>query len=127
MDRTRLAPLAGILACLAFLAALAMPLGSSGGGLYYATGALNPLVGGLFAVVLVVVFAAGRQERTDPALAAGVALAFGLVITAATVVWAVTARTDVLSITRFHRHALLGTASGVPLAAAWYAFELDLF
>ena len=127
MDRTRLAPTVGVLACLAFLAVLSMPLTAPGGGSYYASGALNPLIGGLLALVTVVVFAAGRQERTDPALAAGTALAFGLLIALAAVVWAVTARTDVLSITQFHRHALAGTAAAIPLAAVWYARELRIW
>ena len=127
MDRTRLVPTVGILACLAFLGALAAPLGSPSTGVYYSSGALNPLIGGLLALVTVIVFAAGRQRRTDPSLAAGVALAFGLVITVTAIAWASTARTDVLSITPYHRHALAGTAAAVPVVAAWYARELDVW
>ncbi|WP_136686691.1 DUF7548 family protein [Halorhabdus amylolytica] len=127
MDRTRLAPTVGILACLAFLGVLAVPLGSPSAGLYYASGALNPLIGGLLALVTVIVFAAGRQRRTDPSLAAGVALAFGLVITVTVIAWASTARTDVLSNTQYHRYALAGTAAAVPIVAAWYARELDVW
>ncbi|WP_158854568.1 hypothetical protein [Halorhabdus sp. CUG00001] len=127
MERTSLAPLVGVLACLAFLSTLAVPFQSAGAGLYYETGAVNPLLGGLLALIAVIVFAAGRQGRTDPALAAGVTLALGLLAAGMAVAWALTARTDVLSITRYHRHALVVTASTVPLVAAWYARELRVW
>lgn len=127
MDRLRLAPAIGVLACLAFLAALVVPFQSPGAGTYYASGALNPLIAGLFAVVTLIVFAAGRQDRTDPLTAAGIALAFGLVIVLTAFVWATTARTDVLAITSYHRHVLVGTGAIIPLVAAWYARELGVW
>ncbi|WP_181686119.1 DUF7548 family protein [Halorhabdus salina] len=127
MDRTRLAPLVGVLACLAFLSALAIPFQSSGAGLYYDTGVVNPLLGGLLVLIAVIVFAAGHEERTDPALAAGITLAIGLLASGMAIAWALTARTDVLSITRFHRHALVATAGAIPIVAAWYARELRIW
>jgi len=127
MDRLRLAPAVGVLACLAFLVVLSAPLTSSVAGTYYGSGVLNPAIGGLLALVTAIVFAAGRQERTDPALAAGIALAFGLVIALTVLVWAATARTDIPSISRYHRHALGGTAATLPIVASWYARELGLF
>lgn len=88
---------------------------------------MNPLVGGLFALVAVIVFAAGREERTDPPLAAGATLALGLLITGLVVLWLVTARTDAISITWLHRYALAATAITIPLAATWFAHELEVF
>ncbi|CCQ32201.1 hypothetical protein HLRTI_001360 [Halorhabdus tiamatea SARL4B] len=127
MDRTRLVPAVGILACLAFLAALSFPFSAGSVSTYYTSGALNPLFGGLFALVTIIVLAAGREERTDPARSAGVALALGLLIAVIVVVWLMTARTDVLSITWLHRYALAGTAVSIPIVAAWYAYALDIF
>lgn len=127
MDRTRLAPAVGMLANVAFLAALSFPFGTGAVSVYYSSGVLNPLLGGLFALVALIVFAAGRQERTDPVLAAGVALALGMLIAGMTAVWLATARTDAISITWLHRYALVGTAVSIPTAATWYAYELGIF
>ncbi|WEL17608.1 MULTISPECIES: hypothetical protein [unclassified Halorhabdus] len=127
MNRMRLAPAVGILACLSFLGALVFPFRAGSVSTYYTSGALNPLFGGLFALVTVIVFAAGREDRTDPPLAAGVALALGILIAAIVVLWLVTARTDVLSITWLHRYALAGTAVAIPITAIWYARELGIW
>lgn len=126
MNRTRLAPGVGILACLAFLTALAFPFSTGAVSVYYSSGTLNPLLGGLLALIAVIVLAAGRQERTDPALAAGVGFALGMLITVITVVWFATVRTDAISITWLHRYGLTGTAIVIPIAAAWYARELGV-
>lgn len=127
MDRTRLAPAVGILANVAFLAALSFPFGAGAVSVYYSSGALNPLIGGLFALVAMIVLAAGREARTDPVVAAGVTLALGILIAGITAVWLATARTDAISITWLHRYALAGTAVSIPTAATWYAYELGIF
>ncbi|MFB6200896.1 MAG: hypothetical protein ABEI98_02685 [Halorhabdus sp.] len=127
MDRFRLAPTVGLLACLGYLGVLSVPLTAPSGSVYYSSGVLNPLLGGLFVIVTVIALAAGRQHRTDPALAAGVSLAFGVLIVFVSVAWAATARTDVPSIARLHRHALAGMALCIPLSAAWYARELGVW
>ena len=127
MNRVRLAPAVGILACLAFLGTLLFPFTAGSVSVYYASGTVNPLFGGLFALLAVIVFAAGREDRTDPPLAAGISLALGLLIAMITAIWLVTARTDAISITWLHRYALTGTAIAVPVAATWYAYALDVF
>ncbi|ACV10282.1 conserved hypothetical protein [Halorhabdus utahensis DSM 12940] len=126
MDRRRLVPAIGILACLSFLAALAYPFATGSVSTYYTSGTIDPLFGGLLALVTVIVLAAGREDRTDPALAAGVGLALGLLIAIMTVGWLLTARSDVISITWLHRYALTGTAASIPVVATWYAYELDV-
>lgn len=128
MQHLRLAPAVGIGACLAVVAVLAAPFlvdaASTGG--YYGSGAVNPLLAGLFGVVCLVVLAAGREGRSDPGLAAGVALALGLFMTLVAVAWALTVRIDAIEIASYHRWVLVGAAAVVPLSAAWFARALDL-
>ncbi|PSP90585.1 hypothetical protein BRC90_01365 [Halobacteriales archaeon QS_4_69_34] len=136
MDGTRLAPLLGIAGCLAALGALATPYAlvadASAVGVYYATGAINPLLAVLFCAVSVVVFAAGRQGRTDPALAAGVALVFGVCIALVAAAWALTVPESVVfqlseaAALATHRWALVAVSLSVPAAGAWYARALGL-
>lgn len=131
MERSRrLAPLAGIVASLLVIGALVVPYAlerSAIVGLYYDSGAVNPLVTGLLAVVAVVVFAAGRQGRTDPGLAAGVTLTLGIFVVLATVAWALTVRVDVAGASlSSHRWVLVALTLTLPATAAWYARSLGL-
>jgi len=130
MDQTRLAPAVGIVACLLVLVVLALPyvLADTGRavGLYYGTGAVNPLVAGLFVLVGLIVFAAGREGRSDPGTAAGAALALGVFGLGVALLWAVTVRVDVVAITELHRWALVAVAALVPVAAGWYTRALGL-
>lgn len=126
MDRARLAATVGILSCLTYLIVLAIPFGAGSAEMYYASGWTNPLVGGLLALVAVVVFAAGRQGRTDGPLAAGVTLALGLIIGGIAILWAMSGRTDVLAIGRYHRLVVPAVGAVIPIAALWYARELDV-
>jgi len=128
MDATRTAPLVGIAACLAVVAVLAYPflVVSAGVGAYYGTGAINPLAAGMLALVTAIALAAGRQGRSDPGLAAGVALAFGAFTLLIAAGWGLTARVDVVQVTALHRWALIAAAAVVPVAAAWYARALGM-
>lgn len=135
MDDRRLAPTVGIVGCLAVFALLAVPyllVDASAVGVYYDAGALNPLLAGLLAVVALVVFAAGRQGRSDAALSAGTGLAFGLVAAVIAAVWAFTVPVDVVyqlstaAALAYHRWALVLAAALVPLGGAWYARTLGL-
>jgi len=136
MEAVRLAPTAGVVACLAVLAGLAAPylLVTDPGavGVYYAAGAFNPLFAGLFALVGLVVFAAGRQDRTDPSLAAGTALVLGLFGAGLTLVWAASVPVSVVfqlgtnALLEYHRVALVLLALAVPGAAGWYARALGV-
>lgn len=136
MEAVRLAPTVGIVACLAVLAGLAAPylLVSDPGavGTYYGIGPFNPLFAGLFALVGLVVFAAGRQDRTDPALAAGAALVLGLFGAAMTVAWAASVPGALVfqlgenTLVEYHRAVLVVVTLAVPAAAGWYARALGV-
>lgn len=139
MEAARLAPTAGIAACLAFLVALVVPylLVATPGAVntYYGVAALNPLFAGLFALVTVIVFAAGREDRSDPALAAGAALVLGGAVVLFVVVWLLgDPATVVLSLDesgpvqylQYHPVALLVVALALPASAAWYVRALGI-
>lgn len=138
MEQRRLAPLVGIVGSLAVAGLLLVPYGlvreSPGTSVatYYGTGVVNPLFAGVLALVLIIVLAAGRQERTDPVLAAGVALSLGLFLVGLTALWAVTVPVEVVvgmdapTVLEFHRWATVGVAGLVPLASAWWAHTLGL-
>lgn len=136
MDARRLAPALGIVSCLLVLVVLAVPYPVVGDGttvnFYYAAGAIDPLVAGLLCAVAIIVFAAGRQNRTDPGTAAGVALAFGAFVTIVALVWALTVPEQlVLQLSRnalleYHRTALVVASVGVLASGVWYARALSL-
>jgi len=127
MDRVRIAPLVGVVGCLGVLGALAYPyLVSDGVGAYYGSGVVNPLVAGLLALLAIVVFAAGREGRTDPVFAAGAALVFGLFVFVLVLAWGVTTRVDTATVADTHRWITAGLALIAPAGALWYARELGL-
>lgn len=129
MDGVRLAPLVGIVGCLGVIGALLYPYVAADGAvsLYYGTGAVTPLVAGLLALVSIIVLAAGREDRTDPALAAGAGLVFGSFIVALLLAWAMTTRVDVLTISQYHRWVLPVVGLLVPIGSLWYARALRIF
>ncbi|QLH78015.1 hypothetical protein HZS55_12210 [Halosimplex rubrum] len=138
MKQTRLAPLVGVVGCLLVLVSLGLPyvlvrtaVGSAVG-TYYGEGALNPLVGGIFALVAAIVLAAGRDERTDPPLAAGVGIALGFFIVVVLAVWAATVPVEVVvgmdapTVMSSHRWATIAAAALVPVASLWWSRTLGL-
>ena len=136
MDDVRLAPTIGIVACLAVLLVLAFPyviIDPNAVSTYYGSGAFNPLFAGLFAIIGVIIFAAGREERSNPELAAGIGLVFGIFVLAYTILWAVTVDIGVVSTLtsvtafKYHRYVLVLTALIIPLSAVWYARTLRIF
>ncbi len=139
MERTRLAPTVGIAACLVFVAVLVVPfaLVATPGAVttYYSTGLVSPLFAGLFALIGVIVFAAGREDRSDPALAAGAALVFGGFIVLFAVLWLAGGPSDVIlsldegglvESLQYHPYVVLLVSLAIPAAAAWYARVLGL-
>ena len=136
MDQVRLAPLVGIGAAIVVLLLLAGPYmlvePASAIGTYYGTGAITPLLAGLFALLSIVIFAAGRQDRTDPALAAGATLVMGVFALVIALAWALTVPRSVVTqmstaqIIVYHRAALVLGTLGLPLAAGWYARTMRL-
>lgn len=128
MEGARVAPLVGIVGCLAVLVALAYPAVAleDGVGTYFGSASVTPLAAGLLALVTVVVLAAGREGRTDPGFAAGVALVFGVAILAILGLWAATVRLDVVAIDPNHRWATVAVSFLVPAGAGWFARSLGL-
>ncbi|MHB9285965.1 hypothetical protein ACKVMT_02875 [Halobacteriales archaeon Cl-PHB] len=128
MDRTQVAPLVGIVGCLAVLAALAYPYIADPAGVtaYYASGVVNPLVAGLLALLAIIVLAAGREDRTDPGFAAGVALVFGLFVFFLVLAWSLTLRVDASTVAATHRWLALASAVLPAVGAGWYARTLGL-
>lgn len=141
MDDVRAAPTAGIVACTLVLAVLALPyllVGPGAGvGTYYAAGVVTPFAAGLFALVCTIVFAAGREERSDPALVAGASLAFGVFALLVSALWAATVPESVVlqlgevtdsvaTLLEAHRYLLVVASAGVAASAAWYARALRL-
>jgi hypothetical protein len=140
MDRTRLAPLVGIVGCLLYAGLLVVPyvlVPESAGtavGLYYDSGGINPIVGGFFALIAVIVFAAGRERRTDPGFAAGAALVLGLFMTGIALLWAVTVPAGVVpgvgieapTYLSVHRWVLSAAGGLVSVAGGWWASRLGL-
>jgi hypothetical protein len=133
MEDVQRAPTLGIVACLAVLAAVAWPYfgePATSVSTYYATATITPLAAGLLALVGVIVFAAGREGRSDPELVAGAGLVFGLFVVAISVTFALTARVDVIggssALLSYQRWVLAGVSLVVPLSALWYARTLRL-
>lgn len=136
MEQARLAPLVGIAAAIVALLLLAGPYlvveTASAIGTYYATGAITPLLTGLFALLSILIFAAGRQGRTDPALAAGATLVMGIFAVVIALAWALTVPRGVVTglgtneLLAYHRWALALTALAMPVAAVWYARSMRL-
>lgn len=138
MQQTRLAPLVGIAGCVLVLVVAAAPYWlvetapGTAVGTYYGTGAVNPLVGVLFALLSLIVLAAGREARTDPGLAAGVALTLGLFLVVVAALWALTVPEGVVgglsenALLEHHRWALVASGLPIPIASAWWARTLDL-
>lgn len=145
MEGRRLAPTVGIVASLAVVGLLLVPyavLDAGDVGTYYDAGALSPWLGGLLALVAVVVFAAGREDRTEPPTAAGVGLGLGLAVALVAVVWAVTVPGEVplqlttdrpiagplstADVLETHRWVLAVVSGAVPAAGGWYARTLGL-
>jgi hypothetical protein len=136
MTQRDLAPVLGIVACVLVGVGFAVPYQlvgeSSAVNTYYGTGAINPLIGGLFCLVAIILFAAGRTDRTDQALAAGASLSLGFVLVIVVAVWAATVPEEVVvgmgtnTLVQYHRWALLLVAAGVPLASGWYARTLGM-
>jgi hypothetical protein len=137
MDDLRTAPTVAIAGCLAYLLVLAVPYliveTTSAVGAYYGSGALTPVVPGVFALVGVILFAAGREGRTDPGVAAGAGLVLGLFVLGLSVLWAATVPVSlVLGLTEstlieHHRWVVVAVAIPIPLGAAWFAWALDVF
>ncbi|WP_266076684.1 DUF7548 family protein [Haladaptatus caseinilyticus] len=127
----RLAPKVGIVSCLAVLLLLSLPYffaPATAVSVYYETIPVPVhLLDTFFALVALIAFGSGLQDRSDRASVAGVTLVLGIFMAVITLWWAVVtpsativeaARMDSLS---GHRWALAFVTLGVPASAGWYA------
>lgn len=147
MESRRAAPTLGVVACAGFVLLLLVPylLVDDPGSVatYYTAGTLTPWASGMMALVGIVVFAAGCEDRTAPETAAGAGLGFGVVILLITLLWAVTLPAEVpLQLTtdepllgevlttgtvlESHRWLLTAVGTLPAVAGAWYARSLGL-
>lgn len=136
MDDLRIAPSVGIAGCVLYLVSLAVPYllvePPNAVGAYYGSGVLSPMVPGSFALVTIIVLAAGREGRSDPSIAAGASLVMGLFIVGLSLAWAMTVPTSlVLGLTEstlieYHRFAVVAVGLPIPIGAAWFSRALGL-
>lgn len=133
MDLERFAPTAGIIGALCLAAAVAVPglaieSGAGPTATYYASGPIGLSLVGLLALLSIIVFLSGRQERTDPATAAGLALVLALAMLGLSAIWAFSIDSTVLfsfeqeyAWLEYHRLSVLGAAVLTVVGAAGYA------
>lgn len=127
----RLAPKVGIVSCLAVLLLLSLPYflaPATAVSVYYGTIPVPvDLLDTFFALVALIAFGSGLQDRSDPATVAGVTLVLGVFMAVITLWWAVVtpaatlveaARMDSLS---NHRWIFALVTLAVPASAGWYA------
>ena len=138
MQKVRLAPLVAIAGCLLVAAVLAVPYllfetaPGTTANLYYGSGSVNPLVAGGLGFVACLVLAAGRKERTDPVLAAGIGLALGVFMFLIALLWTLTVPADVYvgvsasELGRQHRWFVALVALAPTVASAWWARTLGV-
>lgn len=135
MDSERTAATVGAGACLLTAGAVAAPyvLLPEGAvqyvGRYYAAGPVNPLAIGLLGLVGAIVFAAGREGRSDPDLVAGIMLSVGVFSVAVAAAWAAgfdpnavgAGSKEALTFMDTHRWSVLAGGVLEAVAGVWYA------
>lgn len=120
----------GAAAALAVVGLLVVPYGLTdvrAVAVYYGGDLVGPPLAGLFAAVSAIALAGAARDRTDPPLAAGVALVLGAMTTGLLAVWAlgvspalVGGLTTVAAF-RWHRWLLVAATGLLLLASAWFA------
>lgn len=98
---------------------------------YYSFGTINPLLAGVLALGVVLVFAAVRRRWLSETVGTGIALGLGLIVLVIVTVWAVTGRVDVFLASGWafpaQRWMLVGLAVVIVLGAGLHAWRLGLF
>lgn len=133
MDGERTAASVGILAFLLTAGAVAAPYVLLAPDLvgtvqdYYANGAVTPFAPGLLGLIGAIVFASGRERRSDPDLVAGITLAIGVFSFVVALQWALAFRPDLVASTEAlefmstHRWSVPAGALLETVTALWYA------
>ncbi|MGQ4555884.1 DUF7548 family protein [Halobellus sp. GM3] len=132
-DYDSIAPTVGAIVCLllaaiVFAPALLVTTSDVGVAEYYASGPFGVSVVGFLALLNVIVFLAGAQERSDPVTLAGVALVSGLAVLLFSILWAVSIESTLLfsfpseyAWIENHRWAVVTVSAIVTIAAGSYA------
>nr|WP_144902531.1 hypothetical protein [Halobellus captivus] len=133
MDLDSIAPKLGAVACLllagvVFVPALVISAPGTGVAAYYASGPFGVSVVGVLALLTVVVFLAGAQERSDPITLSGVALVAAVAMLLFSLLWAVSIDSTLLfsfpaeyAWIENHRWLVVTGSAVVAVAAGAYA------
>lgn len=99
--------------------------------LYYGFNTVNPLLGGVFAIGVIAVYAAVRAGRLSEPVGTGIALGLGLISFLVVTTWTVTRRVDVFQASGWAFPAqgpvLVGVAALIVLGTSLRAWRLGLF
>lgn len=99
---------------------------------YYDYGVAGPQFLAVLAAVAVVLFAAGREGRTDRSFVAGITVVLGLVLVSLIAAWALAVPGDVVASLgsaawlEYHRWLVLASAVLIAASAGWYVRALSL-
>ncbi|WP_394348799.1 DUF7548 family protein [Halobellus captivus] len=133
VDLDSIAPKLGAVACLllagvVFVPALVISAPGTGVAAYYASGPFGVSVVGVLALLTVVVFLAGAQERSDPITLSGVALVAAVAMLLFSLLWAVSIDSTLLfsfpaeyAWIENHRWLVVTGSAVVAVAAGAYA------
>lgn len=132
-------PTVAIAAALLYLLVVFVPYVASGDAepgvleaYYDAFGVVGPQFLSLLVVVAIVLFAAGRELRTEPDYVAGLTLVIGVVLVVFVALWSIAVTDDVATglsdaaWVEYHRWLVLACSLAIPLSAVWYARTLEL-
>lgn len=123
----------GVGAALAVVVLLVLPFAVVTGSavwVYYGGDLVGPPLAGLFAAVAGIALAAGAQGRTDPPMAAGVAVVFGALVAGLVLPWALGVSPSLVggltTVAAFDWHRWALAAAGIVLlaAAAWFTRQV---
>jgi hypothetical protein len=138
VNRERLAAGVGVAAAAVLVVLTAIPYGVAGStsiSAYYRAGLASPVFVSLLAVVGAITLVSARKRRSDPALAAGIAVTVAVFAVVLSVLWAVPARevalgidlgtgtvfgVDAATVFGYHPHAVVLASVALAGAAALY-------
>ena len=99
--------------------------------LYYSFVTINPLIAGVLALGILVVFAAIRWGQLPETTGTGIALGLAVIGLLITTIWAFTGRVDVFLARGWafpvQRWVLVGASALIVLGVGLHAYTLDLF
>ncbi|WP_255169669.1 DUF7548 family protein [Natrononativus amylolyticus] len=131
-------PTAGIVASISYLVVVFVPYvllsetEAAALPTYYDFGLAGPQFLAVLPLVGLVLFAAGRQQRTEPDYVAGLTLVLGMVLTALIAIWAISVPENVVlsigeaSWLEYHRWLVLLAGLAMVACSLWYAKSLEL-